>query len=81
MAGKAIFGAFVMALYFLGAGLLCHKIITWNDFSRKIHQRMSLVQYLTMQFFLITMLLLPVKMILRLVFRIKYIWVTWWFNV
>ena len=28
-----------------------------------------------------TMLALPVKMILRLVFRIKYIWVTPWFNV
>jgi len=81
MAGKAIFGALVMALYFLGAGLLFHKLITWNEFNRKMSQRMSLVQYLVLQFFLITMLLLPVKMILRHVFRIKYIWVTWWFNV
>jgi len=81
MAGKAIFGAFVMALYFAGAGYLFHRIITGTEFNKKIYQRMSLIQYLTMQFFLITMLLLPVKMILRLVFRIKYIWVTWWFNV
>jgi hypothetical protein len=27
------------------------------------------------------MLLLPVKIILRLLFRIKYIWVTPWFNI
>jgi len=81
MAGKAIFGAVVMALYFAGAGYLFHRAITWNDFNRKIYQRMSLIQYITLQIFLITMLLLPVKMILRLVFRIKYVWVTWWFNV
>jgi hypothetical protein len=34
-----------------------------------------------MQTFLITMLALPVKILLRLVFRIKYVWVTPWFNV
>ena len=42
---------------------------------------MSLVQYLTMQVFLVVMLLLPVKMLARLLFRIKYFWVTPWFNV
>jgi hypothetical protein len=81
MAGKAIFGAFVMALYFAAAGLAFHKLITWTEFNRKIYKRMSLVQYITLQIFLITMLLLPVKILLRLVFRIKYVWVTWWFNV
>ena len=34
-----------------------------------------------MQVFLIVMLLLPVKMLLRLVFRIKYVWITPWFNI
>jgi hypothetical protein len=34
-----------------------------------------------MQVFLILMLLLPVKMMLRLVFRIKYVWITPWFNI
>jgi hypothetical protein len=34
-----------------------------------------------MQVFLILMLLLPVKMLLRLVFRIKYVWITPWFNI
>ena len=42
---------------------------------------MSLLQYVVMQMFLIIMLSLPVKIMLRLVFRIKYVWVTPWFNV
>ena len=49
--------------------------------SRKIYARMSLLQYATMQIFLIVMLALPVKILLRLLFRIKYVWVTPWFNV
>ncbi len=81
MLGKAIFGAVVMLLYVLLAGLGFHKVITGTEFNRKIYLRMSLIQYLTMQFFLITMLLLPIKILIRHLFRIKYVWVTWWFNV
>jgi hypothetical protein len=42
---------------------------------------MSVMQYAVMQVFLILMLALPVKILLRLVFRIKYIWITPWFNI
>ena len=49
--------------------------------ARKIFKRMSLLQIVTMQVFLIIMLSLPLKIIARLLFRIKYIWVTPWFNV
>ena len=65
----------------MAAGIGIHKLITLTPFSRKIYGRMSLLQYVIMQTFLISMLALPVKMILRLVFRIKYVWVTPWFNV
>jgi len=34
-----------------------------------------------MQTFLVVMLSLPVKILVRLLFRIKYIWVTPWFNI
>jgi hypothetical protein len=78
---KTIFGAIVVGIYYLAAGWFVHKLLTWNEFNRKIYERMSLVQYLTLQFFLTTTLALPVKMILRLVFTIKYVWVTPWFNV
>ena len=74
-------GAIVMGIYFVGAWIGMHKLITWTPFNRKIYSRMSLLQYSIMQVFLILMLLLPVKMLLRLVFRIKYVWITPWFNI
>jgi hypothetical protein len=57
--------------------------MTRTELDRKILQRTSLLQYLTFQFFAISVLLaLPVKLILRLLpIHIKYVWVTPWFNV
>ncbi len=78
---KAAFGAVTVGVYFALAGWACHKVITMTEFSRKVYQRMTLLQYATLQIFLIMMLLLPVKMVLRLAFRIKYLWVTPWFNI
>ena len=53
-----------------------------DPFEKKILQRTSLLQYVTFQFFAISVLwLFPVKLLLRLLFTIKYIWVTPWFNV
>jgi len=53
-----------------------------DPFERKLLQRTTLLQYLTFQFFAISVLwLFPVKLLLRLLFTIKYIWVTPWFNV
>ena len=53
-----------------------------NEFEQKIFARTSLLQYLTFQFFAVSVLLaLPVKLILRLALTIKYVWVTPWFNI
>src|ERR1017187_1263462 len=41
---------------------------------------MSVLQYVVMQVFLVVMLALPVKILARLMFRIKYIWVTPWLH-
>jgi hypothetical protein len=79
--GKGIFGAIVVGLYFVLAAAGIHKLITWNNFNKKMYERMTLVQYLTMQFFLVVMLSLPVKILLKQLFRIKYVWITPWFNV
>jgi hypothetical protein len=65
---------------------------SWQEFKRwatipdqletKLLARTSLLQYLTFQFFAISVLIaLPVKIILRLAFTIKYVWVTPWFNI
>jgi hypothetical protein len=81
MPGKVIFGGLVTGIYVVLAGILVHKLITWTPFNRKMYSRMSLLQYVIMQVFLITMLALPVKILARLLFRIKYVWVTPWFNI
>jgi len=78
---KIVFGAIVIGLYFVAAGIGMHKLITRTAFNRKIYARMSVLQYATMQLFLIVMLALPLKILIRLMFRIKYIWVTPWFNI
>ncbi len=62
------------------------KLIAWakepDPFEQKLLANTSLLQYLTFQFFAISVLMaMPVKLILRLVFTIKYVWVTPWFNV
>ena len=81
MVGKVIVGAVAMGAYFAVAGWGSHKLITLTEFNKKIYQRMNLLQYVTLQLFLVLMLSLPIKILARLVFRIKYVWVTPWFNV
>ncbi|HVF50936.1 MAG TPA: hypothetical protein VNA19_12660 [Pyrinomonadaceae bacterium] len=79
---KIIFGAIVVGLFYLLAGLFLHWLMTRNDFERKLLARTSLLQYMTFQFFAISVLIaLPVKIFLRLAANIKYVWVTPWFNV
>jgi hypothetical protein len=78
--GKALVGLIFLGGFGAITGLLIHKWIQADDFSRKVYKKMSLVQYATLQFFLITMMLLPVKMILRLTLNFKYILVTPWLN-
>jgi hypothetical protein len=62
------------------------KLIAWaresDSFEEKLLANTSLLQYLTFQFFAISVLLaMPVKLLLRQVFTIKYVWVTPWFNI
>jgi len=78
---SGLVGAAAVGLYFVIFGWLTHKLFVWNEFNRKIYQKMTLVQYLTLQSFLLIMWALPVKMFLRLVFRIKNVMVTPWFNI
>jgi hypothetical protein len=76
-----VFGGLVTGLYVVVAAWAIHKVCMLTEFSRKMYRRMSLLQIVTLQLLLIMMLSLPVKMILRLLFRIKYVWVTPWFNI
>jgi hypothetical protein len=57
-------------------------LTTPGEFERKLLARTSILQYMTFQFFAVSVLFLfPIKLFLRLVFTIKYILVTPWFNV
>jgi hypothetical protein len=68
--------------YLTKPGLLKDWATKADPFESKLLARTSILQYLTFQFFAISVLwLFPIKLILRLVFTIKYIWVTPWFNV
>jgi hypothetical protein len=78
---RAIFGVFPLTLYFILAGYLVYRICNLTEFNRKIYKRMTLLQILTVEVLLVLMLGLPVKMLLRLLFRIKYVWVTPWFSI
>jgi hypothetical protein len=78
---RMIFGIFPIVIFVLVAAWLVHRICVSTEFSRKMYKRMSLVQLVTMYTFLVLMLSLPVKILLRLLFNIKYVWVTPWFSV
>jgi hypothetical protein len=79
---KGIFGLLVVAAFYLVAGLLIHILITWTKFEKKIFERTTMLQYSVFQFFAITVLVsMPVKLLIRQVFRIKYVMVTPWFNI
>jgi len=94
---KGIFGLIVVSTFYALGGLFFHWLMTvdWkklslrplrlfpkNDFEQKLLARTSILQYLTFQFFAISVLLaLPVKLLLRLTLTIKYVWVTPWFNI
>jgi hypothetical protein len=81
--GKMIFGAIIVGGFYLVGGLFFHWLMTRSEFDKKLLARTSLLQYMTFQFFAISVLLaLPVKLLLRLSpLHIKYVWVTPWFNV
>ncbi|MBI3653941.1 MAG: cytochrome C [Acidobacteria bacterium] len=79
---KGIFGAVVVGLFFALAGFVTHKLIMRKEFDKKILERTTLLQYLIFQFFAITVLwALPIKLLARQLFRIKYVMVTPWFNI
>ena len=73
------FGAAVLGLYAAVVGGLSH--LGFKKLAPRMISRMSVIQYIILLNLWIGFWLLPLKMILRLGFRVKYIWVTPWFNV
>jgi hypothetical protein len=76
-----VFGATVTGLFFVVASYAMHRLCMATEFSRKIYSRMTLLQIILLNQLLVLMLSLPIKMVLRLVFNIKYVWVSPWFSI
>ena len=78
----ALFFHWLMTVDFKKLSLRPLRLFPKNEFENKLLARTSLLQYMTFQFFAVSVLLaLPVKLILRLTLTIKYVWVTPWFNI
>jgi hypothetical protein len=68
-------GAAFLGLYYIG-GMMLPAIL-----NKSLLQRLGSIRYLITVFLLLTMLLVPAKILLRLVFGIKYILITPFFNI
>jgi hypothetical protein len=77
--GKAIFGAVVVGAYFAIGGYIVYAL--FRRYQPKNYKRMSLLQYNILVVFMLLMVALPIKMLLRLAMHIKYVWITPWFNI
>jgi hypothetical protein len=74
-----IFGAAVVGLYFAAGCGIFH--VLFKKLAANAYRAMNIVQYLSVNILFVMMMGLPVKIILRLVFRVKYVMVTPWFNI
>jgi hypothetical protein len=76
---RSALGAFVFGAIFVGGYYLVAAGLFYLARKGKIAEE-GWVRFGVKAFLFLTMMLLPVKMILRLAFNIKYVWVTPWFN-
>src|ERR1041385_4320991 len=69
--GKIIFGAIAIGAFYAVSGIALHSL--FKKYNAADYKRMSFLQYNLMMFFWLTMLSLPVKILIRLLFNIKYV--------
>ncbi len=74
--GAFFFGGFVVTAYF-SLGVIYYY---WKKNSALI-KKLGATRYGILAFLFLSMMGLPIKMLLRWMFNIKYIWVTPWFNI
>lgn len=76
---RGLFGAVVVGAYTVICGGVFH--VLFKKYAANAYRLMNIWQYATLVGLFIMMAAMPIKIILRLVFRIKYVWVTPWFNI
>lgn len=79
---QTLAGLSAIVVFYAGASWCIHGLVTRSAIDRKVYARTSRLQYLLFQAFAITLLVgVPAKILLRLLFRVKYVLVTPWFNI
>ena len=74
-----VIGFLVIASYYLIGSIIPYIILKRRNSQTLL--KMGLIRYLLISFLFWTMMALPIKIVLRLLFNIKYVWVTPWFNI
>ncbi len=76
--GSIIGGGIVSIYFFLG---LTVPYLLMKMKNSLVLEKLGIIRYSIVAFLFWSMLGLPIKMVLKLVFSLKYIWVTPWFNI
>jgi hypothetical protein len=76
--GSIIGGSIVIIYFFLGMAVPYAILKMRNSV---LLEKLGIIRYSLVAFLFVSMLALPIKMFLKLVFHLKYVWVTPWFNI
>ena len=76
--GFVLGGAVVLGYFFLGMAIP-YRFLKGRESS--ILEKLGIIRYAIVAFLFLSMMALPLKVFLRLVCHIKYVWVTPWFNI
>ena len=76
--GSVIGGAVVTIYFFIGMTV---PFVIMKLKKSQILEKLGMIRYSLVAFLFWSMWALPIKMVLKLVFSMKYIWVTPWFNI
>jgi len=77
LAGNII-GFFVVSSYFVVGVTLPYVLLRMNKVTAPIVVKMGIIRYSVAAFLFVSMMALPIKIVLRLLFSLKYIWVCGW---
>jgi hypothetical protein len=77
---SSVFGAVCVFGYILISIGIFHRWVIWVK-GKEFMLQWGPVRFGITAFLVVIMMALPVKMILRLAFNVKYVWVTPWFNI
>ncbi len=75
----SVIGGGVISIYFFLGMTIPYFIMKISE--SQTLEKLGIIRYSLVSFLFLSMLGLPIKVVLKLVFHMKYIWVTPWFNI